>query len=289
MQLGNSINLFSAILDTLIVSFLIYSILLFLRRSRSYLVFIGLGLTIVLYILAKILNLATTFIILQYVVSASFVILAVVFQSEIRKYLELLGFIGSRQLRSKVKFEDDSYIKEIVTACVKMAQAKIGALIIIQGRINLTPFLEGGVDLDGLVSEEVLLSIFDPYSEGHDGALVLVNDRIFKFGTHLPLSTNFKETGKRGTRHGAALGLSEIADSLSIVVSEEKGTISVAKDGKIKTLKVYDDLENEIKKFLKTKFNKVSENIFVHALKHNFWLKVSSVALGFLVWLIQKY
>lgn len=279
----------SNLLDISIIAFFIYSLLLFLRRTRSYMVFVGLAVVVGLYALAKTLQLHLTLLALQYFVGASVVVFAIVFQTELRKYFELLGVIGSQQLKSRKLVAKSSEITEIIQACVKMAHEKTGALIVLQGKDPLDMHLEGGVILNGVISEEVILSMFDPHSEGHDGALIISNNLIYKFGTHLPLSTNFKEIGKRGTRHSAALGLSEETDALCIVVSEEKGTISVCRGGYLKTLKEYSDLEKALSTYIQSRADTRSSNIVAHIVKHNFWLKIVGLFGALLVWLLSSH
>jgi diadenylate cyclase len=279
--------MFSSLLDTLVIALFAYSILVFLRQTRSYMVFLGLAITLGLYIVARYLNLELTLLALQYFVGAAAIIFAIIFQSEIRKYFELLGLVGSRQLRVRKLTPKSPSLSEIVQSSVKMAQDKTGALIVICGEDNLDLYTEGGTDLDGVISEEVILSIFDHHSEGHDGALVIRNNRISKFGTHLPLSSNFKELGKHGTRHSAALGLTELTDALCIVVSEEKGSISIARDGRLKTLDEYADLEKETDKYAKSKFASSKRNISDYVVRHNFWLKIASILFAVAVRIIR--
>src|SRR3989344_4180006 len=253
-------------LDILIIALFIYSLFIFFRHTRTYMVFLGLAIAVSLYVIAGTFNLYLTSLTLKYFAGASVIVFAIIFQSEIRKYFEILGLLGTRQIRAGALASKSPTTSEIIQSCVRMAQSKVGALIVIQGRDNLDPFLEGGVTLDGAISEEVIMSIFDPHSEGHDGALIISNNRISKFGTHLPLSTNFKEIGKRGTRHSAALGLSESTDALCIICSEEKGKISICKDGKIKTLDELSDLEKEFEKFIKFKFSYRKGNVIAYIL-----------------------
>ena len=249
-------------------------------------VFLGIVFVVILFFLAKSINLRLTLEILQYFIGVSAIVLVIIFQLEIRKYFELLGLIGTRRIKINHDIEEHSPTAEILQACVKMTKKKIGALIVIQGVYNIDPFTGGGVLLDGLVSEEVILSIFDPASEGHDGALVIGNNRIIKFATHLPLTMNFKELGKRGTRHSAALGLSEHSDALCIVVSEEKGTISICRNGKLKVLDEYEDLERELIKYAQHKIVKGSDGIILYTMKHNILLKSISIALAGLIWFL---
>ncbi len=273
-------------LDIFITALFIYSLVLFLRTSKNYFVFVGLSFSFILYIIARNFNLYLTLMALRYLAGVSVLIIAIVFQTEIRKYLELIGLIGTRQIKAERKSPTTT---EIVQACVKMAQSKTGALIAIQGKDSIDRFLEGGVSLDGVISEEVLLSIFDPHSEGHDGALIINNNRIHAFGVHLPLSTNFKEIGKHGTRHSAALGLSEETDVMCIVVSEEKGKISICRDGKMKTLIEFSELEKEVEKFINSKFANRQERWFLRFFKHNLKYKVGSVGLASIVWFFSAY
>ncbi len=276
-------------LDIAVIALLIYSLFLFFRRTRTYMVFLGLSITFGLYVIAETLNLYLTFITLRYFVGVSIIVFVIVFQGEIRKYFEFLGLAGTRQIKRGSLAPKSPSTGEIIQACVKMAQAKIGALIVIQGKDSLDSFIDGGVTLDGVISEDVILSIFDPHSDGHDGAMIVNNDRISKFGAHLPLSTNFKEIGKHGTRHSAALGLTENSDSLCVVCSEEKGKISVCKDGKLKTLLQFGDLEKELEKFIKAKFVKPEKNKYRDVLTRNLSLKAGAMALAIVIWFFTAY
>lgn len=284
----NWLSYFTSAFDIAIISLFIYSILLFFKRSRSYTVFIGLVIAVGLYILAKYLDLRLTLLALRYFVSISVVVFVVVFQTELRKYFELLGLIGARQIRTKKFLIKSAEMNEVLRACGEMAKHKHGALLIIKGRDDIDEFIEGGVELDGIISEETILSTFYPSSPGHDGAMIISNNRISKFEAHLPLSVNFKEIGKHGTRHAAGLGMSENTDALCIVISEEKGTISVCRDGKMKTLEDIRNLENEIDKFDKAKYEATSGGAFAHLFKHNLWLKIASISLGLAFWMFNK-
>jgi diadenylate cyclase len=280
---------FSDILDILIITAFLYSLFLLFKRTRSFLIILGLSFVVLLYVFAKLFNLYLTTIALNYFFGVFVIVFAIIFQNEIRKFFEFVGLISTRRLKVKTLSVISPLVSEILQACVKMAQSKTGALIVLQGKDVIDPFIEGGIDLDGNISEEVLLSIFDPHSEGHDGALIISNNRIYKFGTHLPLSNNFKEIGKHGTRHSAALGLSEISDAFSIVISEEKGTISVCRDGRLKKLENYSDLEKELEKFLKDKFYIGTQKMPLNFLRQNLGLKTASLATASLLWFFTAY
>jgi uncharacterized protein (TIGR00159 family) len=252
-------------------------------------VFLGVVFTLSLFIIAKTLNLYLTSLVLQYFIGVSVIIFVVIFQNEIRKYFELLGLAGTRRIKMTAFTNVLPSTAETIQACVKMARSKTGALIIIQGIDDLEPYMEGGIVLDGMISEEAILSIFDPTSEGHDGAMIIRNNRIYKFGVHLPLSTNFKELGKHGTRHSAALGISEVSDALAIAVSEEKGTISLCREAKMRTLTEYALLEKELDKYIKLKFAKLQDGVFKKTFMHNIALKALAVGVSCLIWFIYVY
>jgi len=252
-------------------------------------VFLGLIIIVSLYVLALVFHLYLTTLTLQYFFGVSVVVFVIIFQSEIRKYFETLGLLSTRQIRSKTMLAKSPSGSEIFQACVKMAQAKIGSLIVIRGSDSLDPLIEGGTLLDGEISEEVIVSMFDPHTSGHDGAMIISNNRIYKFSTHLPLSSNFSEIGKRGTRHTAALGLSERCDALCIVVSEETGQISVCINGRLKTLADPLDLEKELDKFIREKYFPKKETVIVQVFSRNLPIKISSLGAAGLLWFFTTY
>jgi uncharacterized protein (TIGR00159 family) len=291
---SNSVHLFGNIyvtdlLDILIIALLLYSVFLLFKRTRSQLILFGLVITLALFAFAKVFNLYLTSLVLQYFFGVFFIVFAIIFQQEIRKFFEWVGLFGSRRIKVGQLTPRSPSTSEIIQACVKMAQAKIGALIVIQGKDSLTELTEGGITLDGNISEEILLSIFDPTSEGHDGALIVSNGRITQFASHLPLSNNFKEIGKHGTRHGAALGLSELSDALCLVVSEEKGSISICKDGKMKKLDSFTDLEKELDKFIKEKFPAQNTSLAREIFSKNLGLKAIALGISALIWFFSAY
>jgi diadenylate cyclase len=277
------------IIDILIITVFIYSAFLLLKRTRSLLIFLGLAITLALFAFAKLFNLYLTSVALQYFFGVFFIVFVIVFQQEIRKFFELVGLIGTRQIKVRSLTSKSPSTTEALHACVKMAQEKIGALIVLKGEDNLEPFLDNGIELDGIVSEELILSIFDPHSEGHDGAIVINNNRISKFAVQLPLSNNFKEIGKHGTRHSAALGLSESSDALCIVVSEEKGQIAVCYNGRMKSLEQFSDLEKELDKFIKVKYVSSSTGFWQELISQNLGLKSTAVLSAVTLWFFSAY
>jgi DNA integrity scanning protein DisA with diadenylate cyclase activity len=164
----------------------------------------------------------------------------------------------------------------------------VGALIVITGNFRLEGIIEGGWPLNGQISMPLILSIFDPSSPGHDGAIVIEGDVVKKFGVHLPLAENFQAFGNLGTRHRAALGLAQKSDAMVIVVSEERGTISLAYKGNIKVVENISELQKQIEKFVKEKFPSKTiplKNIFIRNLKE----KVLSIVIALILWILLIY
>ncbi len=278
-------NIYSTdILDIIIVTFFIYVGLLLLKQTKSYLLLVGVLILVGLYILSRLLNLYLTTLALQSVFSVLFIILIVVFQREIRRFLEVVAQISTRQIKVRHQTPATAYAADLVQCIAQFSHEKIGALIVLTGRDNIDRHLAGGVLSDSLISEELLSSIFDPHSEGHDGAAIITKSRLASFGVHLPLSNNFKEVGKHGTRHGAALGISEISDALAIVVSEEKGTISVAREGKLKLLNSVEELTVILNRFVKDNFGTEKPNMIRDFIKKDTRLKLLSLACALLLW-----
>ncbi len=273
------------ILDIAIIAFLIYLGIFFLKQTRSLVTFIGIISSVLIYFIARTFSLHLTAIVLQSFFGALLIILVIVFQDELRRFFQLLAVVGTRQNIKRKKTQISSpMVSSIVQAVLNLAREKRGALIIIPGQEMIERYLEGGEELDGMVSSSILESIFDPDSSGHDGAVVIEKSRILKFGAHLPLSKNFKQIKGRGTRHSAAIGISEKSDALAIVVSEERGEISIAKNGRLKTLKDSESLEKQIGDFLKEKFPEQPTSFFENLVKKNTFEKASAVLIAFFLW-----
>ncbi len=267
--------------DIIIVAFLLYEFLLLIRRTRSFLIINGLTLVAVLYFLSQFFKLQLTRLIFQSFFASLVIILVIIFQKEIRNFFEYLPFIG-RNFYQKKKLSvaiRDGFFQVIE----EIANQKIGALIVLSGRQEVDRYLEGGIKLDGNFSRVLLLSIFDPTSPGHDGAVVIEGDKIKKFGVHLPLSGKFIDN--LGTRHRAGLGLSEHCDALVIIISEERGTISIAYQG---NLKVVDrrELEAEINQFLNEKVFKSEKGAWYYFVTGNLKEKILALIIAILLWFI---
>ncbi len=283
LDLGGSMYL-ADILDILIIAVLSYIAILFLKQTRSLTAFIGILLLGILYVLARIFHLYITALILQSFFSIFIVVLVIVFQDELKRSFELIATSGTRRVKNKAFSSFSSTIFSVVQATSNLMRKKHGALIIVPGQELVERHTRGGNLLDGIVTAPLIESIFDPKSPGHDGALIINKDRITKFGIHLPLSQNLKQIKERGTRHSAALGISEKSDALAIVVSEERGEISVAKQGRMKTLKDTRELEKHLNQHYKEKFPEKPYNFFKSLFRERTLEKISAISIALLAW-----
>ncbi len=215
----------TAVIDIVIVAALIYQFLLIIRGRRAVHVLMGLGVLALIYLIAVWAKLDLLHTILATLAPYTPIALIVMFQAELRRALARLGrrpFLGVSQLERR------ELSQEVVLAVARMAQNKIGALIVIERKIGLRTFVESGVNLDAAVSRDLLCSIFHPGGALHDGAVIIQGDRIAAAACFLPLTTNPLLVTELGTRHRAALGISEESDCIAVAVSEETGRVSVA-------------------------------------------------------------
>ncbi len=273
----------SAILDIAFVACLIYGLLIWFKRTQTAFVALGLFLFIFVYITARLLNMIMTVWIFRGFFTVFIIAVIVIFQEEIRQVFERIAVWSFRS--PAPLSQSPQYLEKISRAVSDCAQDKIGALIVLEGRDPLGRHVHGGWDLDGEISEALLESIFDAHSLGHDGAVIIENGRVSRFGCRLPLSKRSVD-GNLGTRHLAAVGLSELTDALSIIVSEEKGTISLALTGEIIPITDLGNLQHRLELFaaekslLKTKLAE-AQGFW----KYNFKEKLVAVAVSTFLWL----
>ena len=234
--------------DLVIVWVLVWAGIAWLRTTSARLALAGLGILAVFYLLARQLGLVLTTWILQSFAAVSVLIAVVVFQQDLRRLFEQIAAVW---LRRRALAAGPDAVDTIVRAIAELAEQRRGALILLPGREAMEGHVEGGLELDAHITEPLLLSLFDPHSPGHDGAVIVAGDRVVRFAVHLPLSTDHAQLGQRGTRHAAALGLSERTDALCVVVSEERGTVSIAQDGRLRTLRAPHEAADEIRGFLR--------------------------------------
>jgi len=217
------------VLDVAIIAAMIFAFLMWFKTRASRFVLIGILLLGGVYLAARFFQLYLTVIVLQGFFAILLFVLVVIFQEDLRGFFERLAMLGNLRKQARPLSDLEKATGIIAEIAGNLAKKRIGALIVIQGDDPLDRHLTGGIPLNGIISEPLLASIFDPHSAGHDGAVVIKNDRVTMFGCHLPLSINIGLHDNIGLRHTAALGLTERSDALCIVVSEERGTISVAR------------------------------------------------------------
>ena len=223
------------LLDMAIVYYVIYRILLLIKGTRAVQMLIGLVLVLVFYFLSQdgYLNLATTHWFIERFIANFIIIIVIIFQRDIRR---ALAEVGRTSLLSGTRaFEQTQIIEEIIKASMMLSSRKIGALVAIEREADLTHFTEEGIKVGATVSKDVLFSIFLPEHQNplHDGAVIIQQSHITAAGCFLPLTNNPAVEKSLGTRHRAAIGLSEETDAAVVVVSEETGTVSIAFEGEI--------------------------------------------------------
>lgn len=221
----------TAVIDILAVAVLLYNFILMLRGRRAMHVFTGLLALVVLYLVALAMGLNLLRSVLAALAPYTAIALIVMFQAEIRRLLTRIGRI--RWLGLGGQLERREVVDEMVLAVQQMIEDKTGALIVLEREIGLRTFIESGVALDALVSRDLLCSIFHHGGQLHDGAVIIQGDRVAAAACFLPLHTHPVTTRKIGTRHRAAIGVTDDTDALAVVVSEERGEISIAWRGEL--------------------------------------------------------
>lgn len=237
------------LLDIALVAAFGWLAIRYMRRTRARAALAGLALLAVVYFVARGLDLRLSTALLQGFFAVVVLVFVVVFQEDLRWVFEQLGTWRWRRERAPAPAESGT-LDLLVRTVARLASMRCGALFVLPGQEPLDRHVEGGVALGGRVSEPLLLSLFDTSSPGHDGAVLLRGATVERFALHLPLSANHAALGPGGTRHAAALGLSERCDATCIVVSEERGTISVARNGEIRSLARTEDLVAELRPVL---------------------------------------
>ena len=220
------------LLDIVIVSILIYEVLKLIRGTRAVQMAIGGGMFVALFYTSRWSHLETVNWLIRNVASYVVVAVIVLFQADIRRALAHLGRAPFFRYFAKAESAEES-IEELVVAAGMLSAQRIGAIIVIERQIGLRGYAEGGIPLDAVLTYDLLLSIFQTKSPLHDGAVIIQEDRISAAACFLPLTVNPKLSKALGSRHRAAIGLTEENDAVALVVSEETGSISVVADGGI--------------------------------------------------------
>jgi len=271
---------FADVIDIFVVTALVSAILTLIRRTQAGFVAIGILMVAALYVVARALDLQLTAWIFQGFFAVFLVIVVVVFQEELRQLFERIAVWSLRRPETPRGTVDPT---DVIARCLAdFARQRTGALIVVPGTQPVQRHIRGGVELDGKVSFPLLTSIFDKNSPGHDGAAVIENGRVVRFAAHLPLSRDSQRIARGGTRHSAALGLAERTDALCLVVSEERGEVSVARDGRLQVLARPEDAVGILRAYLQEK-HPVAEHGFVWAQLVRANRVETSVALGLVI------
>ena len=271
------------IADILLVAALIYTAIVWLRRTRAAFVVRGMLILGAGYLIVRFLDLEMTAWIFQAFFAAFVVVIIVIFQEELRQMFEHIAVW--RFTRQPVEPELSIIANVLARALGDLARDRIGALVVLAGKDPLDRHVIGGIPLDGQLSVPLLRSIFDPHSPGHDGAVLMENGRVKRFAAHLPLSKDLAQTANVGTRHSAALGLAELGDALCLVVSEERGTISIAHNGRLSKVESPQELALSIENFFGRIFPATEKIHFGKQLVRRNWVaKAMSVCLAIALW-----
>ncbi len=234
---GQFVDILSNVADILIVTVLVYQLLLLIRGTRAVQLVTGLGVLFVANVLSRSLHLSTLERILGFIASNIPVALLILFQPELRRMLEQLGrggvFVSGFAPLGLAREETIRLVNDVVRAARVLALRKIGALVVLERRTGLADFIETGIKVDALVTVQLLINTFFPNTPLHDGAVIIRGDRVLAAGCLLPLSEHPTLSRMLGTRHRAGLGISEQTDAVAVVISEETGTISLARDGEL--------------------------------------------------------
>ena len=245
------------VIDIVIVAGLCWVLITWIREARARVAVGGVAAIGLLFWASSFFDLKMTTNLLQAFFTVAALILVVLFQDDLRRFFEgiTLWFV-----RNTTPRPSGDVLDELGSLCFSLAQGRIGALFVFPGREPLDRLLDGGQFLDGRVSEPLLRSLLDPSTPGHDGAILIRGGTIARFGVHLPLSTEWSELGAGGTRHAAGLGLSERSDAFCIVISEERGEVSVAWKGHLARVVDTADLRDRVERFLDRTAKRRREN-----------------------------
>jgi len=244
------------VVDILIVAYLFYKILRFIKDTRAEQLFKGVIILLVATQVSGMLKLHTLYWILVKILEAGFILPFIIFQPELRAGLEHLGrntnlFRFGTQAKSAYELNVEKVISEMLGAVYDMAGRKIGALLVLEGKTKLNEIVETGTEIDAKITKQILCNIFIPNTPLHDGAVIIRDGKIKSAACFLPLTQRKDLSKDLGTRHRAGIGVSEISDSLTLIVSEETGHVSIARAGKIYRDVSKERLANILKNFYK--------------------------------------
>lgn len=245
------------IVQILLIAFFVYHLIRWLQNTKAYTLMKGIFLIGVFVVIANILKMQTILWLFGNIGGAAITAVVIIFQPELRRVVEQIGeknplsaisFTGSQEENERFS---DTTINELVRASFEMGEVKTGALIVIEKTITLEEYEKTGIPIDGILTSQLLINIFEHNTPLHDGAVIVRNNRVTAATCYLPLSDNMALNKNLGTRHRAGVGISEVTDSFTIIVSEETGNVSYASDGELHTAVTPSDLREQLHKLQK--------------------------------------
>ena len=253
------------VVELLIITFLFYYMLVWIKNTRAWVLLKGIMVILLFVLVAAVFQMNTIIWIAKNTLSVAITAIVIIFQPEIRKALENLGqknfltsFFAFDFSKGEIAKFTDKTINELVKACYEMGKVKTGALIVIEDEIVLSEYERTGIAVDGILTSQLLINIFEKNTPLHDGAVIVRGDRVVSATCYLPLTDSLSISKDLGTRHRAAVGISEVSDSLTIVVSEETGKVSIAMGGELYRNVDAEFLKNKLS-FIQHREKKVSK------------------------------
>lgn len=263
------------IIEIVIIALVIYNVMVWIKNTKAWVLLKGIIIVVIFALIAYILNLKTILWIAGKTISVGIIALVIIFQPELRRALEqlgrkkiLFGLFRFNDGREKGERFSSKTAEEIVRACFDMGAAYTGALIVIEQDMVLEEYEKTGITVDGLVTSQLLINIFEHNTPLHDGAVIIRGDRVVAATCYLPLSDNNNLNKALGTRHRAGVGISEVTDSMTIIVSEETGKVSVAVGGELIHDIDADSLRNKLEYLRRRTIDVKSFKIWRGRLKH---------------------
>ena len=253
LSLPKNIGLIDVV-QVLLIAVVVYYFILWIKQTRAYTLFKGMILIALIVMVASLTGMETILWIFRNISTVVLVALVVIFQPELRKMLEQRGEKNTLSMLGMLNREKEGVerisersAEEIIRACYEMGAVKTGALIVLEKDIVLSEYEKTGIEIDARISSQLLINIFEHNTPLHDGAVLVRNDRVQAATCYLPLSDNLSLNKNLGTRHRAAVGISEVSDALTIIVSEETGNVSYAQKGQIRTNVSANELREQLK------------------------------------------
>ena len=291
------------VIEVIVLIFLFYNIVKAIRGTRAWILLKGILILIALYILAYVTGLKEIVIIFQSILIFLALALVIIIQPELRRLVEKIGannisgsikelmlYWKNKRKEPNVKLiYSNNTVTELVKAVYKLSNEKTGALIVIERNIPLNEYIETGIKINADITSELIINIFEVNTPLHDGAVIIRDSKIASGTSYLPLSDSKKIGKDLGTRHRAAMGLTEITDAIVIVVSEETGAVSLSINGKLHRRLNRDELTNKLKEYqakelIELKRDKLKQRKLSDILLNNIWIKLSTAFIVFMVW-----